>query len=147
MRYFLILIVFILFIISWIQKTEWDKEREIFIHKTIPILPWGKNDIEALLTDKEDIKYYARSKINSEKQWKCLDKLWEKESGWRTHAKNKHSSAYGIPQALPGKKMKKSWGDYLQNPKTQIKWGLEYIKDRYSTPCIAWKHSILFNWY
>ena len=28
--------------------------------------------------------------------------------------------------------------DYLTNPVTQIKWGLQYIKSSYGTPCGAW---------
>jgi hypothetical protein len=57
------------------------------------------------LTKKEDIKEYARSKVSSDKEWKCLDKLIIRESNWNTYADNPRSSAYGIFQALPGKKM------------------------------------------
>jgi hypothetical protein len=28
--------------------------------------------------------------------------------------------------------------DYLTNPVTQIRWGLDYIKKRYGSPCQAW---------
>jgi hypothetical protein len=35
-------------------------------------------------------------------QFGCLDSLWMRESGWNPHADNPSSSAYGIPQALPG---------------------------------------------
>ena len=38
------------------------------------------------------------------RQMPPLVKLWNRESGWRTHAANL-SGAYGIPQALPGRKM------------------------------------------
>ena len=31
--------------------------------------------------------------------------------------------------------------------KTQIKWGLNYIKRRYKTPCGAWAHSQSSGWY
>ena len=53
----------------------------------------------------------------------------------------------GIPQALPASKMATAGGDYLTNPATQIKWGLTYIKGRYTTPCKAWSHSQANNWY
>lgn len=71
-------------------------------------------------------------------EWQCLDQLWLHESGWNHHAKNPSSGAYGIPQSLPGNKMASVGSDWATNPETQIKWGLNYIEDRYSTPCNAW---------
>lgn len=82
-----------------------------------------------------------------EDQFACLDKLWEKESNWRVTADNPTSSAYGIPQALPGHKMASAGADWETNPATQITWGLDYIGDRYGTPCKAWNHSQAVNWY
>lgn len=70
-------------------------------------------------------------------QFGCLVNLWNRESGWRTTAANP-SGAYGIPQALPGSKMGAYGADWRTNPKTQITWGLHYIKGRYKTPCGAW---------
>ncbi len=83
----------------------------------------------------------------SEDQWSCLDQLWTKESGWKHHADNPRSSAYGIPQALPGRKMASAGSDWETNPATQIRWGLGYIEGRYGTPCSAWSHSKANNWY
>jgi hypothetical protein len=80
-------------------------------------------------------------------QMGCLDKLWTRESQWRHTARNPSSGAYGIPQALPGPKMATAGSDWQTNPATQIKWGLGYIKDRYSTPCRAWGHSEDVGWY
>jgi hypothetical protein len=74
-------------------------------------------------------------------QFPCLNKLWNRESGWNAHADNKGSGAYGIPQALPGTKMSSVGSDWQTNPATQIKWGLGYIKGRYKTPCNAWSTS------
>jgi hypothetical protein len=74
-------------------------------------------------------------------QFPCLDRLWKKESGWNYRASNRSSGAYGIPQALPGKKMATAGADWKTSPATQIKWGLGYIKGRYDTPCGAWSHS------
>jgi Transglycosylase SLT domain len=79
-------------------------------------------------------------------QFPCLEKLWTKESGWSTSASNP-SGAYGIPQALPGDKMAVYGSDWRTNPATQIKWGLSYIKSRYSTPCGAWQHFLDTGWY
>jgi hypothetical protein len=80
-------------------------------------------------------------------QMRCLDPLWKKESGWNHKAENPSSGAYGIPQALPGSKMATIADDWRTNPVTQIKWGLNYIKGRYSTPCGAWEHSQNTGWY
>lgn len=70
-------------------------------------------------------------------QYGCLVTLWDHESGWRVNAYNP-SGAYGIPQALPGSKMASAGADWQTNPATQITWGLNYIAERYGTPCGAW---------
>ena len=80
-------------------------------------------------------------------QFSCLDSLWTKESGWKHTADNPTSSAFGIPQALPGSKMASAGSDWRTNPVTQIRWGLGYIDSRYGTPCAAWQHSQSNNWY
>jgi len=77
----------------------------------------------------------------------CLESLWTKESGWNVHADNPTSSAYGIPQALPGEKMASAGADWADNPATQIRWGLGYIAERYGSPCGAWSHSQANGWY
>ena len=80
-------------------------------------------------------------------QFSCLNSLWNRESGWNLHATNPSSGAYGIPQALPGSKMSSAGSDWRTNPVTQIRWGLDYISDRYGTPCGAWGHSEATGWY
>ena len=80
-------------------------------------------------------------------QFGCLDSLYTRESGWRVDADNPSSSAYGIPQALPGSKMSSAGADWETNPVTQIRWGLGYIEDRYGSPCGAWGHSESHGWY
>lgn len=98
-------------------------------------------------TAKAIAKDLAADKGWGDDEFKCLVALWQKESGWRVDAHNKSSGAYGIPQALPGKKMAKYGDDWRTNPETQIKWGLAYIKGRYTTPCGAWGHFLRKNWY
>jgi len=83
----------------------------------------------------------------SDSQFGCLDSLYMRESGWNPRADNPSSSAYGIPQALPGSKMASAGADWATNPVTQIRWGLGYIQDRYGTPCGAWAHSESVGWY
>ena len=80
-------------------------------------------------------------------QFSCLDRLWTKESGWRVTANNPSSSAYGIPQALPGSKMASAGPGWRTNARTQISWGLNYISASYGSPCAAWAHSRSHNWY
>lgn len=80
-------------------------------------------------------------------QMPCLDSLWSKESGWNHQAQNSSSGAYGIPQALPGDKMAAYGDDWRTNPATQIKWGLNYIENRYGSPCGAWTFFQQNNWY
>ena len=80
-------------------------------------------------------------------QFSCLDSLYTRESGWNVSADNPSSSAYGIPQALPGEKMASAGADWATNPVTQIRWGLGYIQDVYGSPCGAWGHSQATGWY
>ena len=82
-----------------------------------------------------------------EQQWQYLDALWQRESGWNHLADNPTSSAYGIPQSLPGTKMAVVGPDWRTNPETQIRWGLAYIAARYGNPEGAWAHSERLGWY
>lgn len=89
-----------------------------------------------------DFVGFAESQINNKIQFKCFDELMHRESSWRSRknpelAKNKNSSAYGIPQALPGNKMATHGSDWAFNPITQIRWALDYIDERYGSPCKA----------
>jgi hypothetical protein len=101
--------------------------------QTLPV----KADINAI----DAYKIYAHIKIGSYKEFKCIEKLWTKESNWRPRAKNPNSTAYGIPQLL---KMKET------NPYKQIDLGLKYIaKHRLykGNPCLAWAHYKKKGWY
>lgn len=80
----------------------------------------------------------AKTLLADDTQFACLLTLWKNESGWNPTAKNPSSGAYGIPQALPAKKMQSVGSDWRTNPITQVKWGLQYIKSAYGTPCNAW---------
>jgi hypothetical protein len=90
-------------------------------------------------------KQYAKTQLAtfgwSSHQWGCLNKLWTQESNWRPEAKNKQPVyqfidghwvkfyAGGIPQRL-GLSPK-------ANIPTQVNIGLNYIKQRYGSPCTA----------
>lgn len=97
-------------------------------------------------------KEYAKLWINQENGWgenqfSCLETLWFRESNWNHKATNPTSGAYGIPQSLPGKKMATFGDDWRTNPTTQIKWGADYIAERYGTPCQALDFFYNKNWY
>ena len=83
----------------------------------------------------------------SSSEFDCLDNIWSQESGWNIHADNPSSSAYGIPQALPGSKMSSAGPDWENNPETQIRWGLGYIQSRYGSACEAWSYKQGAGWY
>ena len=82
-----------------------------------------------------------------ESEFACLEILWQRESGWNHTSRNKRSGAHGIPQALPGDKMRSAGADWKTNPETQINWGLGYIQNRYGTPCGAYQHFQKKHWY
>lgn len=86
----------------------------------------------------EDSKAYTKGSLGEwqYQQWICLNNLWTKESNWRTDAYNKvkvmGKNAGGIPQLL---------GLNPELPATiQIDRGLDYIFNRYGTPCKAWEY-------
>jgi hypothetical protein len=83
----------------------------------------------------------------SESEFSCLDALWMSESDWDPTADNPTSTAYGIPQALTGGTHDNLPADYMTNPVSQIKWGLDYIRASYGTPCAAWEFKQANNWY
>jgi hypothetical protein len=78
-------------------------------------------------------------------QFSCLDQLYISESNWRIDADNPTSSAYGIPQALTS--MHDLPSDYHTSAEAQIRWGLDYIRDSYGSPCSAWSFKQANNWY
>lgn len=77
-------------------------------------------------------------------QWAYLDQLWSRESEWNPYCENPSSGAYGIPQALPGSRMGVGWRD---DPAAQIRWGCQYILQRYGTPESAWAHELAYGFY
>jgi hypothetical protein len=81
------------------------------------------------------------------RQFRYLELLWNRESGWNRFACNPYSGAYGIPQALPASKMASAGPDYRTNARTQILWGMRYIRGAYVTPYRAWLHETHYGWY
>jgi hypothetical protein len=101
-----------------------------------------------------EVRVHARGKVNSHAEWLCLDELLERETSWRNRNKpwlavNRSSGAYGLPQALPAKKMRVAGSDYRTNPKTQINWLMDfYLPERYeNSACKALAHHDRKGWY
>jgi hypothetical protein len=103
------------------------------------------------IDDPTGAQAYAATQLASfgwgQDQMACLVPLWNRESDWTTTAENPSSLAYGIAQSLPAEKMDSVGNDWKTNYQTQVKWGLGYIKDRYSSPCGAWAHETSIGWY
>jgi len=72
------------------------------------------------------------------KEYKCLSILYGKESAWNPKAAN--GSHYGIPQG------KSEWLR-TQDGYSQVRWGLNYIGNRYGEPCIALDHWKAKGWH
>lgn len=148
------------------QINEWINE---LVAASGSALSCGSNTVGG---DPAANKQIARDLI-SEYGWEsgefeCLDNIWSQESQWMHEANSPISSAYGIPQALVNdhrEDIASNYPDFYEreiqntpgspatydyeggNPETQIKWGLEYIKDRYTTPCNAWAFKQSNGWY
>ena len=137
--------------IEGLDETQINKSSDIKADRK-PKSSRNRVTITFKLGSPEANKVYAKWFIYNnyswdKKQYNCLEELWTNESGWRHTADNPNSSAYGIPQSLPGNKMASIGSDWKTNPATQIKWGAKYIKLRYGNPCGALKHYNNKNWY
>ena len=128
------------------------KAEELRIAQSKQVTSRGGTSVRAATGTKAEYQAYAKDLcINTygwtENDFNCLVKLWERESNWNPNAHNKNSGAHGICQALPASKMASEGSDYMTNYKTQIRWGLKYITNRYGTPSNAWAHSQQKGWY
>ncbi|MCX3059509.1 aggregation-promoting factor C-terminal-like domain-containing protein [Streptomyces beihaiensis] len=92
-------------------------------------------------------KAIAQQKIGNSKQFQCFDNIVSRESGWNPSATNASTGAYGLVQALPANKMASAGSDWKTNPATQIKWGINYMNERYGSACGAWAHWQANGWY
>lgn len=133
------------------QKEEAEKKKKTKDTSRGSTTP-RKNTTKKASGTKVEYQSYAKKLCLNKYGWtendfNCLVKLWNKESGWNPNAHNSSSGAHGICQALPASKMASEGADYYTNGKTQIRWGLKYIKNRYGSPSKAWAHSQQKGWY
>ena len=90
---------------------------------------------------------YNRFHWRPKYQFRYVNRLWMRESSWNVRASNPYSGAYGIPQAVPGSKMASAGRNWRTSARTQIRWGLRYIRSRYGKPRRAWAHERATGWY
>jgi len=107
----------------------------------------GKGGKAARLTPRQIARRLLHRFHWSRRQFRYLDPLWARESSWNVRAFNPYSGAYGIPQAMPGSKMASAGPDWEGRARTQILWGLRYIKADYGSPRAAWEHELATGWY
>ncbi|GAA2464166.1 aggregation-promoting factor C-terminal-like domain-containing protein [Streptomyces lavendulocolor] len=93
-----------------------------------------------------EVQAMARQMVPGD-QFQCFSNIVDHESTWNYRAQNPSSGAYGLVQALPGSKMASAGADWQTNPATQIKWGLNYMNERYGSPCGAWSFWQANHWY
>ncbi len=101
-----------------------------------------------------EARQWLKAKMSAH-QFHCLHHLWDNESSWRVKALNRSSGAYGIPQSLPGWKMRKAeeprwgkrWDDWRTDALVQVRWGRWYVRGRYGTPCNALRFQDQWGWY
>ncbi|MGK5631485.1 transglycosylase SLT domain-containing protein [Streptomyces sp. URMC 123] len=92
------------------------------------------------------VQAIARQMVPAD-QFQCFSNIVNHESTWNYRATNPSSGAYGLVQALPASKMSSAGADWRTNPATQIKWGLDYMNERYKSPCGAWSFWQANSWY
>lgn len=100
--------------------------------------------------DKASLQAYAKTllgKYGWGNQWNDFDALVMSESSWDPKARNASSGAYGLPQALPAGKMASAGSDWQTSGDTQLRWMMDYVKDRYGSPSKAWSFHQKNNWY
>ena len=92
-------------------------------------------------TSIDALKLYAHSRIVSEIQYNCFNKLITKESNWRVEAINPNGNHFGLGQ-MRNTKYRNLDGYRM------IDWSLRYIAHRYNgSSCIAFAHWQKHGWH
>lgn len=76
-------------------------------------------------------------------QWKYVDYIVSKESGWNPLAVNKSSGACSLVQSLPCSKIPGDW----RNPVNALKWQYKYVTERYGGYAQAYAFWVANQWY
>ena len=96
------------------------------------------------------VKEYARNMLShfgwGQDHWAPLYNIVQRESSWNPTAQNPRSTAYGLFQFLDS-----TWAGVnatkTSDPYSQIRAGLQYIKNRYGSPASAWDFWQRNHWY
>ena len=92
-------------------------------------------------TSIDALKVYAHSRIVSEIQYNCFNKLITKESNWRVEAINPNGNHFGLGQ-MRNTKYRNLDGYRM------IDWSIRYINHRYSgSSCKAFAHWQKHGWH
>lgn len=129
-----------------IVLTKWQKESRVIkqLH--------GKSKLKVTKHNKRVAKLYAKhflhtkykSAKTAQKHYKCIVHVFQYESGWNWRAHNSRGY-FGLPQTKHSmKKYGKNWRHHYE---PQVKWGYNYMKKRYGSPCGAWKKIKRSGWY
>ena len=113
--------------------------------KTTQKIVFNANASQKEMMDYALEQVIAKGWLKSE--YEAVVSIVARESSWNPNSVNRSSGACGLFQAYPCSKAIKEYPDYMTNYKSQIDWGLNYIKDRYKTPSNAWKFWQEHKWY
>ena len=118
---------------------------KVIVHQTII-----KQVVPQPLTP-EQARKLAKSKLDdfgwtTKQEWACLNWMWGKESAWNYKAVSK-TQDHGIPQRHMSTATQAQKHAFLTDPVNQINWGLNYIKERYGSPCKAKNFWVAHHWY
>ena len=121
----------------------------------------------------QDARNYLVARLGAgvDRRWgrsqsQCASLIFEDEARWDPHATNRRSGAYGLPQAYPASKLG-NWAEakaaaaakagdaeaawlyraWRDNPVVQAEWGVDYMTERYGSPCAALAFRTERGWY
>lgn len=126
--------------------TKWQKEEILLAKydkkKSVKVTKANKRIAKLYALHHLDKKYKSNKKRN--KQYRCLNKVFNYESSWNWRARSSNGY-YGLPQTKSS--MRKHGKNWKKHYGPQIKWGFNYMKKRYGSPCGAWKKIKRSGWY
>jgi hypothetical protein len=120
-------------------KRNKDKNKKLVVKKLI--IFWGLSTVLSVAP----YQAFTESLLDR-KSYQCIKKLWHKESRWNPKSVSP-THDYGIPQRHMKTASKQAIAEFMENPYTQILWGLGYVEHRYGSACKAWAHSQRKGWY
>jgi hypothetical protein len=80
-------------------------------------------------------------------QWTCLVNVINRESGGNLTAQNPSSNAYGIAQFINGAGEYATYGGNATTVLGQMTAMINYISQRYGSPCAAWQNELSEGYY